>query len=517
MALRKDGREFLAEIAIGPTEDGGCTIALVRDITETLATRGRLQAAEDRYETILRSLDSHLAVIDPDGRITVVNAAWEDFARDNDAASAPSVGVGANYLEVCGTAAETDPDVEKALAGIRSVLDGSRPHFEMEYPCHSPSQKRWFLMTAAPLRSGKGAVIRHTDLTAQVVLRQKLEDALAEVSRLKDRLESEAEYLRQEVRSEHDFENILGRSGTMRATLWKLEQVAPTDSTVLIVGETGSGKELLARAIHARSGRKGQPFVKVDCTTLPSGLVESELFGHTRGAFTGALESRSGRFEQADGGTIFLDEIGELPLELQGKLLRVLQDGEYEPLGGKGVRRVDVRVIAATNRDLRREMEEGRFRPDLYYRLSVVLLESPPLRERREDIPLLVSYFVDATAAAVGKVFDSIDEASMAALMAYDWPGNVRELQNVIERAVVLSPPGRLTVRESFGNAAAARGAHGGSLDQDLMSVERSRILKALEESGWKVKGAGGAAARLGLKPTTLQSRMKKLEIQRPA
>jgi transcriptional regulator with GAF, ATPase, and Fis domain len=295
-----------------------------------------------------------------------------------------------------------------------------------------------------------------------------------------------------------------------------VEQVAPTDSTVLIVGETGTGKELLARAVHARSNRRGRPLIKIDCTTLPSGLVESELFGHTRGAFTGALESKSGRFELANGGTIFLDEIGELSLDLQAKLLRVLQDGEYEPLGSKGVGKTDVRIIAATNRDLRREMEEGRFRPDLYYRLSVVLIEAPPLRERREDIPLLASYFVERSSAAAGKRFDSVAETSMDALRAYDWPGNVRELQNVIERAVVLSPPGRLTVRDPLGDPGTPPRRPEGSLNQDLHSVERSRILRALQDSGWKVKGDGNAASRLGLKPSTLQSRMKRLGIERP-
>jgi transcriptional regulator with GAF, ATPase, and Fis domain len=362
-------------------------------------------------------------------------------------------------------------------------------------------------ISLGPIETDQGLLVAATivDLSERVA-----------AERVKHRLESEADYLQQELKSTHNFEAILGNSDPMLATLRKVEQVAPTQSTVLIIGETGTGKELLARAVHSRSNRRGRPLIKIDCTTLPSGLVESELFGHTRGAFTGALESKSGRFELANGGTIFLDEIGELSLELQAKLLRVLQDGEYEPLGSKGVRKTDVRIIAATNRDLRLEMDEGRFRPDLYYRLSVVLIEAPPLRERREDIRLLVSYFVERSSAAVGKRFDSVDETSMDALVAYDWPGNVRELQNMIERSVVLSPPGRLTVRESLGNSGPPPRAPEGSLNQDLHSVERSRILSALQESGWKVKGDGNAASRLGLKPSTLQSRMKRLGIKRP-
>jgi PAS domain S-box-containing protein len=367
-----------------------------------------------------------------------------------------------------------------------------------------------------PTGDGDCVVALVRDITAPVATRDELEGALAEVERLKDRLQSEAEYLRQEVKSTHNFEEILGSSDPMLATLRKVEQVAPTDSTVLIVGETGTGKELLARAVHARSKRRDRPLIKIDCTTLPSGLVESELFGHTKGAFTGALESKAGRFELANGGTIFLDEIGELPLDLQAKLLRVLQDGEYEPLGSKSVRKADVRIIAASNRDLRQEMAEGRFRSDLYYRLSVVLIETPPLRERREDIPLLVSYFVERSCASAGKRFASIAQTAMDELRAYDWPGNIRELQNVIERAVVLSPPGRLTLQQSLGDPVPPPRTAAGSLDQDLHSVERSRILGALQESGWRVKGDGNAASRLGLKPSTLQSRMKRLGITRP-
>jgi transcriptional regulator with GAF, ATPase, and Fis domain len=281
-----------------------------------------------------------------------------------------------------------------------------------------------------------------------------------------------------EINDKHDFEEFVGRSERIVATLRQADQVAKTDSTVLLLGETGTGKELLARAIHARGTRANRPLIKVDCSTLPSGLVESELFGHEKGAFTGAHLAKAGRFELADGGTVFLDEIGELPLELQTKLLRVLEEGVFLPLGSKRERKVDVRVIAATNRDLQGEVREGRFRSDLYYRLSVFPIEIPPLRERREDIPLLVSHLVSRLGARLGKPVKSVARSSMDALVAYDWPGNVRELQNVIERSLILCSG---------------------------------------EESGWKIKGPDNAASRLGMKPSTLRSRMTRLGIQRPS
>jgi transcriptional regulator with GAF, ATPase, and Fis domain len=257
------------------------------------------------------------------------------------------------------------------------------------------------------------------------------------------------------------------------------------------------------------------PLVKIDCATLPSGLIESELFGHEKGAFTGAQETKVGRFELADGGTVFLDEIGELPLELQAKLLRVLQEGAFLRLGAKRELKVDVRVIAATNRDLRQEMREGRFRSDLYYRLSVFSIESPPLRDRCDDIPLLASYFLSRFQATVGAKIDTIAKSSMEALVAYSWPGNIRELQNVIERSAILNSGDTLIVQEVLGDFGVGNREPAKSLTQNLEDVERSNILRALEESDWKVKGEGNAASRLGINPNTLRSRMKKLGISR--
>jgi PAS domain S-box-containing protein len=367
-----------------------------------------------------------------------------------------------------------------------------------------------------PIEGGDFTVAVIRDITAIVTTRNELAGTLKMVRKLQDRIQRESRYLQTEIKSSHDFEEIIGNSVAIRTTLEKIDQVAPTDATVLLLGETGTGKELLARAVHARSKRKSRPLIKVDCTTLPPGLIDSELFGHVKGAFTGAHESRQGRFELADGGTIFLDEIGELPLELQMKLLRVIQEGEFQRLGGKREQHVDVRVIAATNRDLHQEMREGRFRSDLYYRLSTFPIEIPPLRDRREDIPLLTSFFVSHRSKALGKDIASIPKATVNALMAYDWPGNVRELQNVCEHAIIVSPGNKFVLPARFAGTESPRRHARGSTAKDLKSIEREHILEVLAESGWKIKGEGNAADRLGLKPSTLRSRMKKLGIERP-
>ena len=359
------------------------------------------------------------------------------------------------------------------------------------------------------------AVVR--DISEQVLTRQKLERAMAELARSKDRLQAEAEYLREDINRAHHFDEIIGKSTALVATLEKVEQAAKTDATVLLLGETGTGKELLARALHSRSNRTKMPLVKIDCATLPSGLIESELFGHEKGAFTGAHETKVGRFELADGGTVFLDEIGELSLELQVKLLRVLQEGEFLRLGAKREQKVDVRIIAATNRDLRQEVHEGRFRSDLYYRLSVFPIESPPLRDRREDIPLLASYFLSRFQATVGKKIDTIAKSSMEALVAYGWPGNIRELQNVIERSAILNSGDTLIVQEVLGDFGVENREPAKSLMQNLEDVERANILRALSRNQTgRSRAKGNAASRLGINPNTLRSRMKKLEIAKP-
>ncbi len=343
--------------------------------------------------------------------------------------------------------------------------------------------------------------------TAQTNLRAHAED----LEVLKNRLQAENTYLQDEIKLQHNFGNIITRSETLKRVLRSVEQVAATDATVLITGESGTGKELLARAIHQLSLRGDRPLVKVNCAALPAELIESELFGHEKGAFTGAIAKKIGRFELADGGTIFLDEIGDLPLGLQAKLLRVLQEGEFERLGSPKTITVDVRVIAATNRDLEREKEEGHFREDLYYRLCVVPIESPPLRARKEDIPLLVTHFVKKYSKKVGKQIEAIPQSVIDTLQGYHWPGNVRELENVIERAVILSPGKKLVLGDWLSKAPTASD---GALLCTLEENERRHILKALELTGGRVSGAKGAAKLLNINPNTLTSRMKKLGLR---
>jgi formate hydrogenlyase transcriptional activator len=366
-------------------------------------------------------------------------------------------------------------------------------------------------------------------IARQVALAIENARTFGEVSEQKNKLAQEKLYLEDEIRSELKFEEIVGRSDALRKVLEQIETVAPTDSTVLIYGETGSGKELIARAVHNLSARNANAFVKLNCAAIPTGLLESELFGHERGAFTGAISQRVGRFELANHGTMFLDEIGEIPIELQPKLLRVLQEREFERLGATRTLRTDARLIAATNRDLEALVAEQKFRSDLYYRLNVFPVRVPALRERPEDIPLLVRHFVQQFSRRLGKVIDAIDSDTMSALTRYPWPGNIRELQNVIERAVILTSGPVLNVRtedlraasqpaaapvvpSSNGNATPA--ASNRNIREALEEAEREQILAALEKSNWVVAGPEGAAARLGMKRSTLQSRMQKLGIR---
>jgi transcriptional regulator with GAF, ATPase, and Fis domain len=294
-----------------------------------------------------------------------------------------------------------------------------------------------------------------------------------------------------------------------------VRKVAGTESTVLVTGETGTGKELIVRALHDLSRRKDKILVKVNCAALPSGVIESELFGHEKGAFTGALTRKAGRFELANGGTLFLDEVGDLPLELQAKLLRVLQEGEFERVGGSQTLKVDVRLVAATNRDLEGAVQEGRFRADLFYRLNVFPIPIPPLRKRPEDIPRLARHFAMIFSSKMGKSAGRLSDDVLQKLTAYSWPGNIRELQNVIERAVILSPPGRFVLADVLSNASSGVGAEEEA--RSLEEVERRHIVAVLEETGWRVSGERGAARILGLKRTTLEARMKRLGIQRPS
>jgi transcriptional regulator with GAF, ATPase, and Fis domain len=346
-----------------------------------------------------------------------------------------------------------------------------------------------------------------------------LQQAYVEIRKLKDHLEAENVTLREEIKISIKDDELIGKSHAFRTVLHQVEQVGPTDSTVLLLGDTGTGKGLIARRIHEQSERKDRPLVIVNCAALPAALIESELFGHEKGAFTGAVDRKIGRFELADGGTIFLDEVGDLPLELQAKLLRILQDHEFERLGSSTTRTVDTRVIAATNRNLDMLIEKGEFRADLYYRLSVFPIRIPSLRERRDDIPLLVWFFITNLQGRLGKTFERVPAPVMDALISYDWPGNIRELRNIVERAMILSPGPKLELgdilpvgRTGMSVSAPTPERPGASLEE----VESAHIISVLEECGWRVRGKDGAAERLGLKRSTLQSRMQKLGIRRP-
>ncbi len=342
--------------------------------------------------------------------------------------------------------------------------------------------------------------------------RQSAEEALFEIKKLKDQLEAERAYLQEEIKLVYNHENIVGQSDAINYVFYKVEQIAGTDTNVLILGETGTGKELVARAIHGTSPRKERALVKMNCSALPSTLIESELFGHEKGAFTGAHSKRLGRFEIANGATLFLDEIGELPLELQPKLLRVLENGEFERLGSSKTQKVDVRVISATNRNLEEEVRKGAFREDLWYRLNVFPITTPPLRDRVDDIPLLVNFYVHRISKRLGKVIEIIPSNVMDALQKYHWPGNVRELENVLERAVINSsgPKLRLVDELKKPHKNTAR------TDKTLENVERDYIIRVLEQVQWKISGKNSAAEILDLDRSTLRARMRKLNIRKP-
>lgn len=358
----------------------------------------------------------------------------------------------------------------------------------------------------------------NTRLTQEIEERKKAEKSLqgtyAEIKKLKDRLQAENIYLQQEIAREDNFGEIIGQCDAISYVFSQIEQVAPMNATVLLLGETGTGKGVVARAIHSRSARKDRPMITVNCTALPANLIESELFGREKGAFTGANARQIGRFELADGGTIFLDEIGEMPLELQCKLLRVIQDGEFERLGSPRTIKIDVRIIAASNRNLEDEIANGRFREDLFYRLNVFPITIPPLRQRKEDIPLLINHFVAKFNKKIGKKINAISKDSLAALQKHHWPGNVRELESVIERAIITSPGTSLQVLDRFDTFRNTEALPSQEI-KGLAELEHDHILQVLQKTGWRIEGKNGAAVILGLNASTLRARMRKFGINR--
>ena len=363
--------------------------------------------------------------------------------------------------------------------------------------------------------------VKRLNLIAQVfanaLARKKAKEelllAFSEIERLKEQLEAENVYLREDIKMELNFDEIIGQSDALRYVMFRVEQVAVTDATVLIQGETGAGKGVIAHAIHGRSQRKDRPLITVNCAALPANLIESELFGREKGAFTGSHARQMGRFEVADRGTILLDEIGEMPLELQSKLLRVIQDGEFERLGSPHTMKVDVRIIVSTSRNLREEINKGRFREDLYYRLNVFPITIPPLRQRPDDVPLLVDHFVKKFSRKIGREITTIPKEVMKALQNYAWPGNIRELEHVIERAIIISQGSVLRLADKFD---VSKGTDGKDGLLSITDVERDHILKILKKTDWRIEGNRGAASLLELNPSTLRSRMQKLGIARP-
>ena len=407
-------------------------------------------------------------------------------------------------------------DLEIAMREYQARLSGEQPtaSYSIRIYTKEKQEKHVLINSALVEWDGKSATLAMlTDITDRKLAEIELRGAYEEIEQLKNQLEAESAYLQEEIKSDHNFENIIGKSDTLKYVLHRVSEVASTDAPVLILGETGTGKELIARAVHDASSRNKHALVKINCANLPAALIESELFGHEKGAFTGADARRIGRFQLADKATLFLDEISEIPIDLQAKLLRVLQDGEFEPVGSSKTVKTDVRIIAATNRSLDEEVNDGRFRSDLLYRINVFPITVPPLRHRKEDIPLLVNWFVDKFNRKMGKGISSIPATLIKHLQSYDWPGNIRELENVIERAIITSKNSVLKLTEKL---AANSSKPAVKTNQTLAEVERDHLLKTVEATGWKIEGNNGAAQLLGLAPSTVRSRMKKLGIKRP-
>jgi PAS domain S-box-containing protein len=485
-------------------------------IASALQRKHDAAALRDRDQLLRATLErapAGVALADPSGVLVQANPA---FCRMLGYAESELTGKRVSEL----TRAEDWHLTEQALADLISAGAPTthKPRaYEKRYT-RKDGTAVWAHVVVSDLRDATGAlryvVAVAIDVSARKAAEQDLTRALAEVSQLKERLEAENLLLREEIQLHQSHDELTGDGAAMRELKSRIERVAPTDATVLILGETGSGKELVANALHRLSTRRQRPLIKVNCAALPETLIEAELFGREKGAYTGALTRQIGRFEVADGATLFLDEIGELPLALQSKLLRVLQDGAFERLGSTRTLRVDVRLIAATNRDLERAVAEGRFREDLYYRLNVFPIRVPPLRERSEDIPALVWSLIGECCERTGRTIRSLPSRDMAQLQAYAWPGNVRELRNLIERALILTEGPALRIDAPGQEVADALGR--GADDERLEAIERAHIRAVLARTGWRIRGERGAAAILGLKPTTLEYRIKKLGLKRP-
>jgi len=471
-----------------------------------LALRNEL----DVYRRLLDNIPAELGIFDPNGRFI-----YNTPSGIKDPVVRKWV-VGKTHYDYCKKRNYPISIAEKRQKVMEQVVKENRIVPLEELWIDKLGKERYYIRIFSPVTDTHNKVTHVIGYGQEITDLKKsqngLRKALEEVKHLKHRLLAENAYLQEEIKLTHNFEEIVTRNKKYKKILASIEQVATTSATVLILGESGTGKELLARAVHSIGKRSNRPIVKINCATLPASLIESELFGHEKGAFTGALNLKIGRFELADGGTIFLDEIGELPLELQSKLLRVLQEGEFERLGNPKTMKVDVRIIAATNKDLEDAVAKKEFREDLYYRLNVFPITSIPLRERKDDIPPLVQHFCHKYAAQFGKEIGVIPKRVIDSLMNYYWPGNIRELENIIERAVIISKDKKLNLGDFSLQRMGIRQKDGIT---SLYENEKNHILRALEATNWRIGGNGGAAKLLGIKRTTLNARMKKLNIQR--
>jgi formate hydrogenlyase transcriptional activator len=478
---------------------------LVSWVLEIFASRAAVEIERLRMETQIKENEERLRDLFDEAPIAYVYEGVDSKLLRVNRTAMKSLGITADQVEglygkdFVPKTPDAQRRLKEAFESIGKGIDTSGVVLELRRKDNG--KPLWIKWWSRPDPCGTYTRTMFLDITEQVLAEQ--ENA---------RLQAQSVYLQEEIKLTHNFEELIGSSTSLKRVLKNVERVAPTDSTVLITGETGTGKELIARAIHNLSLRKDRPLVKVNCAAIPAGLIESELFGHEKGAFTGALTKKMGRFEVADKGTIFLDEIGELPLDLQSKLLRILQEGEFERVGGTQTFKVDVRVITATNRNLEQLSKSGHYRPDLYYRLNVFPIHLPALRERQDDIPLLAQYFVRKFAANFGKKIDRTPERLWTALQRYLWPGNIRELEHVIERAVILTEGPELAVVDWLSPPSQA--GNGEAL-LTLEELERDHIVRTLEHTNWRVSGEKGAAKILGLNPTTLEARMKKLGITR--
>lgn len=523
---RKDGSSFPVDYTSTPISREGKLVGAVvvfTDMTEQKKIESSLKQALYDNQMLLEAAGEGVYGLDCEGLTTFVNPAG-------------SAMLGWDAEDLIGEPMHsllhhTRPDgssfPKKECPIYAAFKDGSVHHVDDEVFWRKDGSSFPVDYTSTPIYKNNklaGAVVVFMDISERKKAEQALQTAYAEIEQMKERLEAENVYLQEEIRDQHDFMYIIGQSGAIKQILQQIELVAPTQSSVLITGESGTGKELVARALHERSDRSDRPLIRVNCAAIPHELFESEFFGHVKGSFTGAVKDRAGRFELADGGTIFLDEVGEIPLNLQSKLLRVLQEGQYERVGDEKTRNVDVRLIAATNRDLKIEVENKNFREDLFFRLNVFPIEAAPLRERLEDVSLLAQHFITTICGKLNRPEPRLTKANIKQLQSYSWKGNIRELQNVIERSIIVSngkslqfnlPSDNLTsapvLQTSTNNEDESRQPY---TEIERMARDRENIILALELANNKISGANGAAEMLGIKPTTLASRIKNMNIE---